>query len=49
MKRANERRPYVVRRYRNLPMDHVLALLTQPDEDYYFECYSRTRSRSRQQ
>jgi hypothetical protein len=49
MRRANERRPYTVTRYRNVPMDHVLGLLTEADEDYFVEFHGRTHSRRRQQ
>ncbi len=45
MKRANERRPYSLGRYRNVPMDHVVALLSQADEDYFGDFQSRTRNR----
>ncbi len=45
MKRANERRPYMVSRYRNISMDHVVALLTAGDDDYSVEFHSRIRRR----
>ncbi len=49
MKRASERRPYTVSRYRNIPMDHIVALLTGGDEDYSVEFHSRIRRRREQQ
>ncbi len=46
MRRSKERRPYHLVSYRNRPMDVVLALLTEPAEDYFVECrHGRQRRR----
>lgn len=46
MQRSKERRPYHLARYRQVNMDHVLALLSDEREDYYVE-FRRRRERKR--
>ncbi len=47
MRRAKERRPFHLPSYHNVPMDAVLALLTEKDEDYFLQCHGSKQRRRR--